>query len=127
MDHGFKETATPTDVRAHVAACVRKLTDVDGERGDVLVGAEQPYWGVLIAGGGGIIRARHLPYDEDEEEAGINLISAWEQILEPWFSGKAKMNYRRLRERAGFPVPDGERRSDTNPHIIVWTKEKGAL
>src|SRR6185437_1258561 len=123
-DPGIKETASIDDVLQHVSASVRNIVDVDGVRGEMLVGVENPSFGIFF--NGEIIRSRHLPLDVDEEEAGVDLISAWEQIFEPWFSGHAKMNYRRLRERAGFPVPDGERRSDTNPHIIVWTKEKGA-
>jgi len=123
-DKGIEETATPDDVKESVARCIRQLTDLESLRGDVLVGAEQPF--IIIPVAGGILRSRHHPFDTDEEAAGVELISSWEQLLEPWFSGHAKMNYRRLRERAGFPVPDGERRSDTNPHIIVWTKEKGA-
>ncbi len=123
-DKGIDETATPDDVKEGVARCIRQLTDFDSLRGEVLVGVEQPF--LIIPVAGGILTGQHRPFDPDEEAAGVGLVSAWEQMLEPWFSGKAKMNYRRLRERAGFPVPDGERRSDTNPHIIVWTKEKGA-
>lgn len=123
-DRGVEEPASPGEVKEWVTRCMGRLTDIGEQRGDVLVGAEQPYFGVMVAGG--IIRGRHLPYDADEEEAGIGLVAAWEQILEPWFSGNAKMNYRRLLERAGFPVPAGERRSDTNPYIIVWQPEKGA-
>lgn len=120
-DAGVKETATVEAVRHGVAYCVRKLTDVDEQRKEQLVGAEGPVWGIGTTGSG-FFRSRHLPMDQDEEEAGIGSIAAWEQILEPWFSGHAKMNYRRLRERAGFPVPDGERRSDTNPYVIVLPK-----
>lgn len=119
-DVGVKETATPEAVFQQVAYCLVKLTDIDEQRAEQLVGAERPVWGV--SNSVGMFRSRHLPLDEDEEAAGVGLITAWEQILEPWFSGKAKMNYRRLSERAGFPVPAGERRSDTNPFIIVSPK-----
>jgi len=121
-DRGIAETATADDVKAGVARCLRKLTDVDDQRGDVLVGAEQPFVGILTVGNGGILRGRHIPYDQDEEDAGVGLVAAWEQILEPWMAGITKLNYRRLSERAGFPVPAGERRSDTNPFIIVSPK-----
>lgn len=123
-DKGIAETATPDDVKEHVARCIRELTDLDSLRGDVLVGAEQPFFMIAVAGG--VLRSQHYPFDADEEAAGVELISSWEQLLEPWLSGKAKLNYRRLRERAGFPVPVGERRSDTNPYIIVWQPQKGA-
>ena len=123
-DKGIVETATPDDVKEGVARCIRQLTDLELLRGDVLVGVEQPF--AIIPLAGGILTTRHNPFAAEEEAAGVELISSWEQILEPWFSGKAKLNYRRLSERAGFPVPDGERRSDTNPHIIVRQPKKGA-
>src|SRR5439155_482210 len=50
---------------------------------------------------------------------------AWERILEPWFTKEAKLNYRRLREKAGFPTPPDERRSDTNPYTIVPPGREG--
>lgn len=123
-DGRIKETESIDNVLRHVAVCVRTLVDVHGARNTLLVGMDGPSWGIMF--NGEFLRSRHLPADTDEEEAAIDLIGAWEQILEPWFSGEATMNYRRLRERAGFPVPDGERRSDTNPYIIVWQPEKGA-
>lgn len=123
-DSGIRETESIDNVLQHVAVCIRTLVDVDGARNQLLVGMDGPSWGIMF--NGELLRSRHLPADADEEEAAIDLIGAWEQILKPWFSGKVKMNYRRLRERAGFPVPDGERRSDTNPHIIVWQPAKGA-
>jgi hypothetical protein len=119
-DRGIEETATPDDVKEGVARCIRQLTDLDLLRGDVLVGVEQPF--AIIPLAGGILTTRHNPFAAEEEAAGVELISSWEQMLELWFSGKAKLNYRRLSERAGFPVPDGERRSDTNPFIIVSPK-----
>lgn len=119
-DKGIEETATPDDVKERVARCIRQLTDLDSLKGDVLVGVEQPFFMIPVAGG--ILTGQHQPFDADEEAAGLGLISAWDQMLDPWFSGKAKLNYRRLSERAGLPVPAGERRSDTNPFIIVSPK-----
>lgn len=74
---------------------------------------------------GGLARSPHLPTDPDEEGAPLHLIAAWERILEPWFSKEAKLNYRRLREKAGYPTPPDERRSSTNPYIIVPIEQEG--
>lgn len=120
-DAGIKENAAPEAVRENVAACIRQLTDLGAQRRDVLVGAMEQFMVIPVAGGM-LTTSPHHPLNPDEADAGADLMSAWEQMLGPWFSGKLKMNYRRLSERAGFPVPAGERRSDTNPFIIVSPK-----
>ncbi len=122
-DADVEETASPVAVRHHVARSIRQLLLVEEQRKDLLVGVSEPWFAVNIEGG--VARSPHLPTDPDEEAAALNLIAAWEQILNPWYTGEAKLNYRRLREKAGFPTPVDERRSSTNPYMIVPRGEEG--
>ncbi len=122
-DAEVEETASPNAVRHHMARCVRQLIRVEEQRKDLLVGVSEPWFAVSIEGR--MARSPHLPTDPDQEGAALNLIAAWEQILEPWFTKEAKLNYRRLREKAGFPTPPDERRSGTNPYIIVPRGQEG--
>ncbi len=124
-DAGVEETASPEEVTHYVARFVRELVQVEEWRNELLVGLPGPWFGTSPMFEGGFARSPHLPTDPDEEAATLNLIAAWEQILEPWFTGEAKLNYRRLREKAGFPTPPDERRSDTNPYVIVPTGREG--
>jgi len=122
-DAEVEETASPEAVRHHVARCIRQLIGVEDQRKDLLVGVSEPWFAWSMDGG--MARSHHLPTDPHEEGAALNLIAAWERILEPWFTKEAKLNYRRLREKAGFPTPPDERRSDTNPYTIVPPGREG--
>jgi hypothetical protein len=122
-DAEAEETASPDAVRHQVARCIRHLIGVEEQRQDLLLRVAEPWFAVSIDGG--MARSPHLPTDPDEEGAALNLIAAWERILEPWFTKEAKLNYRRLREKAGFPTPPDKRRSDTNPRIIVPRGQEG--
>ena len=103
-------------MRNNLARCIRTLADIDDWRHAILVGEESPFWGFVFDGT--MIRSRTLPTDPDEEAGRLSLIGGWEQLLEPWFAGKAKLNYRALRVRAGFgPTDDG--RSETDPRIML--------
>lgn len=122
-DAEAEETASPDAVRHHLARCIRQLIHVEEQREDLLVGRSEPWFAVNIDGG--MARSRRLPTDPDEEGAALSLIAAWERILEPWFTKEARLNYRGLREKAGFPTPPDERRSDTNPYIVVPRGQEG--
>lgn len=117
------EKASPDAVRHEVARCIRHLIRVEDQRRGLLEGVAEPWFMVSI--NSGMARSPRLPTDPDEEGAALNLIAAWERILEPWFTNEAKLNYRRLREKAGFPTPLNERRSDTNPYTIVPSEQEG--
>lgn len=122
-DAEAEESASPDAVRHHMAQCIRQLIHVEEQREDLLVGRSELWFAVGIDGG--MARSRRLPTDPDEEGAALHLIAAWERILEPWFAKESKLNYRRLREKAGFPTPPDERRSSTNPYIIVPVEQEG--
>jgi hypothetical protein len=125
-DAGVDEAASPDAVRHHVAQCIRQLVRVEERRKDLLVGLSEPWLVVSTLIEGGMVRSPRLPTDPEEDGATLNLIAAWERILEPWFTGEAKLNYRRLREKAGFPTSPDQRRSDTNPYVIVPSGQEGA-
>ncbi len=122
-DAEAEETPSPDLVRHEVARCIRQLVRVEEQRKDLLVGMAEPWF--MVSLDGGLARSPHLPTDPDEEGAALDLIAAWERILEPWFTGKAKLNYRHLREKAGFPTQSDERRSETNPYAIVLRGQEG--
>lgn len=122
-DAGAEETASPDSVRQHVARCIRQLIHVEEQRKDLLVGVAEPWFAWSIDGG--MARSPHLPTDPEEDGAALHLIAAWERILEPWFTKEAKLNYRRLRDKAGFPTPPDESRSSTNPYTIVPRGQEG--
>ena len=103
-------------IRNNLARCIRTLADVDDWRDAIMVGVESPWWGIFKDGT--MMRSRRLPTDPEEEGARLELIAAWEQLLEPWFAEKAKLNYRSVRARAGFPPAPGDTRPDTNPRIL---------
>jgi len=124
-DAGVEETKSPEEVIHYVARFVRQLARVEEWRKELLVGLPDPWFVVSSMIEGGFARSPHLPTDPEEEAASLNLIAAWEQILNLWFTGEAKLNYRRLRENAGFPTPPDERRSDTNPYVIVPSGQEG--
>ncbi len=122
-DAEVEETVSPDAVRHHVARCIRQLIRVEEQRKDLLVGVSEPWFAVSIDGR--MARSPYLPTDPEEEGAALRLIAAWERILEPWFTKGAKLNYRRLGEKAGFPTPPDERRSSTNPYTIVPGGQEG--
>ena len=124
-DAGVEETASAEEVRHHVARGVRQFVGVAELRKDLMVGLSEPWFMVSTVIDTEIARSGRLPIDPDEEAATLNLIAAWEQILEPWFTGEAKLNYRRLREKAGFATSSDERRSNTNPYVTVPTGQEG--
>lgn len=124
-DAGVEETASSEEVTHYVARFVRELVRVEKWRKELLVGLPDPWFVASSMIEGESARSPHLPTDPEEEAATLNLIAAWEQILEPWFTGEAKLNFRQLREKAGFPTPPDERRSDTNPYVIVPTGREG--
>ena len=125
-DAGVEETASPEEVTHSVARFVRELVRVEAWRNELLTGLQSPSIVISPLFERGFARSPHLPTDLEEEGATLNLIAAWEQILNPWFTSEAKLNYRRLRENAGFPTPPDERRSDTNPYAIVPSGQEGA-
>ena len=102
-------------IRNNLARCARTLADIGDWRNAIMVGVESAFWGFVLDGT--MIRSRTLPTDPDEEAGRLDLIAAWEQLLEPWFAGKAKLNYRALRARAGFGAAD-DGRPDTDPRIM---------
>lgn len=103
-------------IRNNLARCIRTLADIGDWRKAIMVGVEGPFWGFVFDGT--MFRSRTLPTDPDEEAGRLGLIAGWEQLLEPWFAGKSKLNYRALRARAGFaPANDG--RPDTDPRIML--------
>jgi len=124
-DAGVEETASPSEITHYVARFVRELVRVEEWRKELLVGLPDPWLMVSPVIEGGLARSPHLPTDPEEEGATLNLIAAWEQILDPWFTNEVKLNYRGLREKAGFPTPPGERRSDTNPYAVVPRGQEG--
>lgn len=111
-----KPSSADEVIRGNLARCVRALVSIDDWRQAIMVGVEAPFWGFVFDGT--MIRSRSLPTDPDEEAGRLALMGGWERILEPWFAGRARMNYRSLRVRAGFRSDRGSDLLDTDPRVL---------
>jgi hypothetical protein len=128
LDADVVETAPQAVVPKFVTSFVGELLKVGEWRKQLLVGQSPELIGLAPMLEDPFAQPLKPPKDPDHEDATLGLIRAVEHVLGPWFTGKARLNYRQLRERAGYQTPMGNPRSDTNPYAVIPTKvEKGGV